>query len=206
MNTVTYNSAFFTKANDDRTTFSKANVGGLDRVIRTGLASVLLMDVLHGTGPLGLEPYFAIAAIPLIISAIMAWDPLYALFDVRTVTLRGSNSQQASADRLSATFAGINVGAIDRLYRVVLASLLIATPFLWVEAVGMGAAIASIAGIAVMMTAIMGWDPLYHLADVRTATLKIVTAPQPSYREHLDTFELYDEVQGDDVDILQKAA
>ena len=206
MNTLTYNSAFFTKANDDRRTFSKANVGGLDRVLRIGLASVLIMDVLHGTGPLGLEPYFAIAAIPLIMSAILAWDPIYALFDVRTVTLRGSMPQAANPERLIATFAGINAGAADRLYRVLLASLLIATPFLWTEVIGMGAIVGTYAGVAIMMTAIMGWDPLYHLADVRTATLKIVTAPQPSYREPLDTFELYDKVEGVDVDILQKAA
>ena len=112
----------------------------------------------------------------------------------------------ANPDRLIATFAGINAGAADRLYRVLLASLLIATPFLWTEAIGMGAVVATFTGVAIMMTAIMGWDPLYQLADVRTATLKIVTAPQPSYREPLGTFELYDEVQGDDVDILQKAA
>jgi hypothetical protein len=34
----------------------------------------------------------------------------------------------------------------------------------------------------------------------------VVTAPHLSYSTPLDTFELFDEVVGDDVDILQKAA
>lgn len=206
MDTVIYNSAFSNQARGDRKTFGKSNVGGIDRILRTGLASVLIMDVLHGSGGLGLEPFFAIAAVPLVITAILAWDPLYALFNVRTVTLRGAKSEGARIDQQITTFAGINVGAIDRLYRVLLAGLLIATPFVWVEAIGMGAAAGIYLGIAVMMTAIMGWDPLYQLADIRTATLKIATAPQPSYNEELDTFELFDKVEGDDVDILMKAA
>ncbi len=206
MNTVIYNSAFNVKAKENRSSFGNRNVGGIDRIFRLGLASILIMDILHGTGILGLEPYFTIAAIPLVLTAILAWDPVYAMFGVRTVTLRGSMEQSVITSRKLNAYAGINVGAIDRLFRATLASLLIATPFLWTEAVTIGAAVASLSGIVVMMTAIFGWDPIYEAANMHTATVDNTTAPQSSYSEPLDTFELFDEVDGDDVDILLKAA
>lgn len=207
MNTLIYNSAFAKKASDEASPRSESNVGGLDRIFRLGLASILMVDIIHGTGGLGLEPYFAIAAIPLVITAILAWDPLYAIFNVRTVTLHGSMPQATHTEQHINAYAGINVGALDRLYRIVLASLLISTPFIWTEAIGIGAVVGTFAGFAVMMTAILGWDPVYQLADISTATLKNTTAPQQSYNTPLNTFELFDEVKkGDDVDILLKAA
>jgi len=60
---------------------------------------------------------------------------------------------------------GINVGTLDRAFRALAASLLLATPFLWTEAIGAGAVVGTLAGIIVMMTAIMGWDPMYRAGE-----------------------------------------
>lgn len=206
MNTMTYSSFIHGAAEGDSVRLSRNNVGGMDRLFRVGLAGVLIADALHGTGPLGLESVFIIAAIPLVVTAIIAWDPIYALFKIRTATLRQDKPPSGnSAYRMNAN-GGINIGAIDRVSRVILASVLLATPFLWAETIGLPAFSAMVAGIMLMMTAVMGWDPVYQLAKVRTATLPIETSPPPSKTKPVDSFELFDEVAGNDADILQQAA
>jgi len=196
----------FSKVTEDGRAISQPNVGSVDRLFRVGIASVLILDGLHGTGPLGLESLLMMASIPLIVSAIIAWDPLYALFKVRSATIREPQPQALKAEAALNPNGGINVGSLDRMIRVLMAGLLLATPFLWTESIGTVAIAGTFTGIVLMITAIMGWDPVYRLAKIRTTTVKTGTAPQQEYSTPLNTFELVDEVQGDTADILQKAA
>jgi len=206
MSTLAHNTTIFRMSKDDSRIISQPNVGGLDRLFRVGLASVFIIDGLHGTGPLGLESVLMIASIPLVVSAIIAWDPIYALFKIRSATLHEADAHTHNAEAKMNPNGGINVGTMDRIFRVFTASLLLATPFLWTESIGTGAIVGTFAGIIVMMTAIMGWDPVYRLAKIRTTTVKTGTEPQQQYNTQLDTFELFDEVQGDTTDIYKKAA
>ena len=206
MTTLTYDTTVSRKSADASSMFSQPNVGGLDRLFRVGLASVLLIDGLHGTGPLGLESVMFLIAIPLIVSAIIARDPFYALLKIRSATLHDADPHALKAETKMNPNGGINVGTLDRVFRVFAAGLLLATPFLWTEAIGAGAVVGTVAGIIVMMTAIMGWDPMYRLAKIRTTTVKTGTAKQQEYNRPVDTFELFDDVQGDATDIYKKAA
>ena len=185
--------------------YSRSNVGGFDRVIRVVLGALLLADGLHGTGPLGIDGILMLVAIPLIISAIIAWDPVYALFQVRTATLPAHRTPQWKLSTLNAN-GGINVGTADRLLRIVLASGLLATPFLWVGPVGIMAVATTAVGIIVMMTAVTGWDLFYQLAGVRTATLPIESAPEYGNDDDISHLDLFDKVNGDDNDVYQIAA
>lgn len=188
-----------------RNTFSSANVGGADRLLRVMLGGVLLADGVHGTGPLGLDAALIVLSVPLIVTAIMAWDPLYALFKVRTATLRAHPVSPWRVRALNAN-GGINVGTVDRLYRMGLAAVLIATPFMATPYVGVAAVAGTLASIVVMMTVVTGWDPFYQALKLRTATLPIETAPAISFTVPADRLVLIDEVEGAEEDVMQKAA
>jgi len=206
MYTLAHENTVFRKSEDNSGIFSQPNVGGLDRLFRVGLASVFIIDGLHGTGPLGLESVMFLIAIPLIVSAIIARDPFYALLKIRSATLHDPDPHALKAEAKMNPNGGINVGTLDRAFRALAASLLLATPFVWTEAIGAGAVVGTLAGIIVMMTAIMGWDPIYRLAKIRTTTVKTGTAKQQEYNTPVNTFELFDDVQGDTTDIFKKAA
>jgi len=184
---------------------SKSNVGGYDRVLRFALGGVLIADGLHGTGPLGIDAWLFMLSIPVIVSAIIAWDPIYALFKVRTVTLRAYEVPYWKLMRMNAD-GGINVGTTDRIARIALAGVLLATPFVWAGPIGAVAFVGTVAGSLVMMTAVTGWDPIYQLAGVRTATLPIETAPDYSTHDDVSELTVFDTVEGDDLDVYQKAA
>lgn len=184
---------------------SKSNVGGYDRLLRFVLGGVLIADGLHGTGPVGIDAWLLMLSIPVIVSAIIAWDPIYALFKVRTATLRAGEVPYWKLTRMNAN-GGVNIGTMDRITRIVLASVLLATPFVWAGPIGVVAFAGTVAGIVVMMTAVTGWDPVYQLTGVRTATLPIETAPDYSTRDDVSELTLFDDVRGDDLDVYQKAA
>ena len=205
MTTIAINTLGGQRGDLTRRNYSRSNVGGFDRVIRVALGALLLADGLHGTGPLGMDGVLMLVSIPLIISAIIAWDPLYALFQVRTATLPAHQIPQWKLSTLNAN-GGINVGTADRLLRIVLASGLLATPFLWTGSIGIMAVATTGAGIIVMMTAVMGWDPFYQSAGVRTVTLPIESVPEHGKDDDINHLDLFDKVKGSDDDIYQIAA
>ena len=205
MNTMTVNSLHFDRNMSRQAAVSKSNVGGYDRLLRFAVGGVLIADGLHGTGPLGIDAWLLMLSIPVIVSAIIAWDPFYALLKVRTATLRAQKMPYWKILRMNAN-GGINIGTMDRIARIALAGLLLATPFLWAGPIGVVAFAGTAAGILVMMTAVTGWDPIYQLSGVRTATLPVETAPDYSADDDASELTLFDDVKGDDLDVYQKAA
>lgn len=204
MSTVTLPSSAMLKQNASWASFSKPNVGGSDRVLRAILGAVLLADGIYGTGPLGLDAVLIVLSVPLILSAMFAWDPFYALFKVRTVTLRDYSVISWRARARNAN-GGINVGTMDRVSRIIVAGVLLAEPFILPGTVGLATATAVFAGILVMLTALTGWDPIYSLMKIRTATLPIETAPNITQYSS-DKLSLIDDVVGESEDLYQKAA
>lgn len=204
MTTKILNSSSLHERNTSRRSFSQPNVGGSDRLLRAILGGILLADGMYGTGPLDLDALLIMLSIPLVISAMFAWDPFYALFKVRTVTLHVHAAPYWKARALNAN-GGINVGTVDRISRIIVASVMLATPFLLPGTVGMAIAAANFAGIIVIMTALTGWDPIYSLIKIRTATLPIETAPSIT-KHSSDKLAMFDEVVGGHEDLYQKAA
>ena len=205
MNTMTVNSLPIHRHRSRQAAGSKSNVGGYDRLLRFALGGVLIADGLHGTGPLGIDAWLLMLSIPVIVSAIIAWDPIYALFKVRTATLRTHEVPYWRLMEMNAN-GGINIGTMDRIARIALAGVLLATPFVWAGPIGAVAFAGTVAGIVVMMTAVIGWDPVYQLTGARTATLPIETAPDYSTHDDVGELTLFDTVKGDDLDVYQKAA
>jgi hypothetical protein len=63
------------------------NVGMFDRVIRIALGAGLIGFTMSGTFT-GVEVIAALVAVPLIVTALIAWDPLYAMIDINTFASR----------------------------------------------------------------------------------------------------------------------
>ena len=58
-----------------------------DRIIRFILGATLIGFTLSGIFP-GWETLVSLAAVPLIVTAIIAWDPFYALTEINTFASR----------------------------------------------------------------------------------------------------------------------
>lgn len=168
-----------------------ANVGSFDRLARVGLASVLIGITLTANEPMGANVLMTLVAIPLVISAMMAWDPLYAALGIRTATLHARPRGHWTPSPESAN-AGINVGTADRLGRVGLAAALLSVTLLSSGPIEY-AVFAALLSIPVTMTAVVGWDPLYAVAGIRTATLPIETAQPYALDRPVEVFKLFDE-------------
>ena len=73
--------------------WSHPNIGSIDRVARLGTGLILIYSLMTMSSMQG-EMAIALLAIPLIVSAIIAWDPVYAAL--------GTNSFASSLDVVSA--------------------------------------------------------------------------------------------------------
>jgi len=65
-----------------------SNIGVVDRVLRLGLGSLMLMNALT-LGSVSAEVALALMSIPVIASAIIAWDPIYAALGLNSLATRG---------------------------------------------------------------------------------------------------------------------
>ena len=64
------------------------NIGNIDKSIRYAVGVLLLAVILLiNTPTLGWYVLFPLIAIPVIVSAYVGWDPLYALFQKRSIRL-----------------------------------------------------------------------------------------------------------------------
>ena len=206
MTTNTYTLPLKQQQSSTRQCFTAANVGRLDRLMRTILGGVLILDGMFSAAPtLGLlGAALILLSIPLFTSAIMAWDPIYAMLKIRTATIRKNDIHPAENQKHNANGGINNVGTVDRVFRMALSSLLLATPAILAGPVGYVAVTGVLAGFIVMMTVITGWDPIYQLARIRTVTLPMASAIIA--HSSIEELTLIDDVKGDNEDIFQKAA
>ena len=64
------------------------NIGKFDKSIRYTVGVLLIAVILFTTTPtLGWYVLFPLLAIPVIVSAYVGWDPIYALFQKRSIRL-----------------------------------------------------------------------------------------------------------------------
>jgi hypothetical protein len=125
--------------------------------------------------PLGLWGLAALIAIPVIASGIIAWDPVHALFGINRYNATEGEIQQRS-------WSCPNVGTVDRIARLGVGMVLLATAFSGTEIVWQS--ITALLAIPVIMSAIMAWDPLYALAYTNTfASKSDVRTAEPDLEE-----------------------
>jgi hypothetical protein len=168
---------------------TNANVGSLDRLARLVLASTLIVIPLTGVEPTEANVVMLLAAIPLMSSAIMAWDPLYALAKLRTATLRSQPPTERGAQ--TPYFDGANVGMVDRFARFGLAAALLSVTLLG-SADAAVLSYTALAAIPIAMTGIMGWDPFYQIFGARTATLPATSVTAYQSRKASVPFTVFD--------------
>lgn len=172
--------------------YTYSNVSALDRVARLGLSTVLIAIPL--LEPTETNMLMMLAAIPLVMSAIMAWDPMYALFKIRTATF---HAQPAFAwgRRAESEADGPNVGMLDRIVRLSFGAALLSVPLLfsWLESIDTDILVfATLAAIPIVLTSAIGWDPIYQALGLRTATLSVDTAKDYGAETDGEGFELFD--------------
>ena len=134
-------------------TVNEGRIGFLERAIRGGVGLAVIMAALH----LSIEnvvayPYLMLFATLVVLSAIVGWDPIYAL----ARRMAGSMKQIESL-----SFSSGNIAMPDRVMRVVLGSAVLIYS-LEVEIGGVEAyPFVKLFASLVVLTGIAGWDPFY---------------------------------------------
>ena len=129
------------------------NMGDGDRVIRV-LIGALLIGYTMGVAvdKLGWLSVLPLLAIPVVMTAILSWDPLYSLFNIST------------AKNMPVTTLGFmasNVGKVDTYVRYTIGlTMLVATLAFAPSPIGVVALI-PLAGV-------IGWDPIYASFKLNT--------------------------------------
>lgn len=144
----------------NRHTIYSQNVGNGDRLIRLVASATLIgvFMIFQTTASKFYSP-LALLAIPIAITAMMKWDPIYAWLKWNTSKNRAYHP----------VFTATNVGRIDRYIRYGLATALIAgfalftpTPVAWTT-------VLALIAIPIAATAITGWCPFYASTGVSTS-------------------------------------
>ena len=144
----------------ETTTFSQHNLGITDREVRVLVGAGMIAAVMfYSPAPIGLWSLLALTAIPLIITGMVGWDPLYTLFGLNTDKQRDEQIHQRGW-KLG------NIGMFDRVIRIVLGAGLIgftmSGTFTGVEMV------AALVAVPLIVTALIAWDPIYAMTDINT--------------------------------------
>ncbi|MBI3773094.1 MAG: DUF2892 domain-containing protein [Gammaproteobacteria bacterium] len=178
-------------------TTSSINVGSLDRIARLGLGALLIGIELSAGEPRGVNVVMTLVAIPLIITALIAWDPIYALLGKRTATLRAQPMDLRTYHYRDAN-AGINMGWPDRFGRLGFGAALLSVTLLGSGPVEWGV-FTALVSIPIIMTGMLGFDPIYQMVGIRSAFLP--QSPKPGsaagYNQPVQIFTFFDEVQSD---------
>jgi len=143
---------------------SNENVGFFDKQIRVAIGAAMIIAVLmNSPETMGAWKLLLLASIPVIASAILGWDPLYALMGKSTYVPKEEEIQQRD-------WTYSNVGIIDRGIRFAIGILLLA------DALTMANmpinAIMALMSIPFIVTAIIAWDPIYALFKLNSFAMK----------------------------------
>jgi hypothetical protein len=153
------------------------NLGITDRQIRALIGTLMLAIPMFGvTGTLGLWSILMLASIPVLVTAIIGWDPLYAVIGKSTYQRQEEDIQQRhwSNANMSIFERGIRLGI-----GIAMLGAMMAVPSMTLE---MAFALLAIPLIA---TAITAWDPLYAAMRINSFGSKFdVEAAEPGINEN----------------------
>lgn len=139
-----------------------SNVGVIDRAIRivAGAAMVASFMAFQEAGT-AVFAALALLAIPVATTALLRWDPLYALLGIN------STGRKTSPD-----FSESNIGDTDRYVRYGLSGSLV-LGFMVAAPTPVGlSALLPLAAIVVFATAVTGWCPLYTLTNLSSRPVR----------------------------------
>ena len=145
--------------------FTMQNIGFFGRELRMVIGVALIASVFAVPAPIGLWALAPLIAVPIIMSAIMAWDPVYALVNRNTRIGDQSNIHQR-------TWSSPNIGTFERGLRIVVGAAMIAPMMLSGGMADVTVAALALAAIPVMISAMIAWDPLYAIGSINTFSSK----------------------------------
>jgi membrane protein implicated in regulation of membrane protease activity len=153
------------------------NLGITDRQTRAVIGTLMLaIPMFSITGTLGLWSISMLASIPVLVTAIIGWDPLYAVMGKSTYQRQEEDIQQLhwSNANMSIFERGIRLGI-----GIVMVGAMMAVPSMSLEmAFGLLA-------IPLIATAITAWDPLYAALSMNSFGSKYdVEAAEPGINEN----------------------
>jgi len=177
----------------------RQNLGFADRQIRAIIGTLMLATpVIINPETLGLWSILMLASIPLLVTAIMGWDPIMALTGKSTYEYRSEDIHQRH-------WANANIGIIERSIRLVI-GLAMVTALMGIPAMN-GDMVLALLAIPLIVTAITAWDPLYAAMSMNSfGSRSDVEAAEPGMSETtLAEYYEFPQVRGQSQE-LEKAA
>lgn len=156
--------------------WSSQNVGFMDRQLRAVVGTLMItIPMFTVTEAIGLWSIVILAAIPVLTSAIIGWDPLYALMDKTTHIPNEDDIQQRG-------WSIANIGIFDRAIRLgVGITMLYALLTMSAMTVDM---VFTLMAIPLIVSAITAWDPIYAALGINSLGSRIdVEAAEPEASE-----------------------
>jgi hypothetical protein len=156
----------------NRKEFYDPNLSFTDRQLRyAGGVALITIPLIVQPTTMGLWTLLILSSIPLITTALVGWDPIYALIGKSTYI-------DGKEDIRQQYWTCANVGITDRVIRLVIGIGLIIS-LLTMDSMNAGLAISFLA-IPLITTAIIAWDPLYAVFKVNSFASYIdVKAAEP---------------------------
>jgi len=148
-----------------KTNYMEPNLSFSDRQVRFVLGVTMIAAVLIvAPETMGNWSIVLLASIPLIISAIIGWDPIYAIAGKSAYVEGEEDIQQRS-------WTCPNLGAIDRAVRLGVGIALIAA--LMTMSVMQAELIVTLLAVPLIATAITAWDPVYAALDINSFASRV---------------------------------
>ena len=171
-------SALSSKGHRSTGYFYDPNLSFTERQLRyIGGIALIAVPLMMASETLGLWSIMVLSSIPVITTAIMGWDPLYALAGRTTYVEGEAQIQQRS-------WTCPNLGIVDRVLRLGVGVGLI-MPLFSMSAMGDGIAI-TLLSIPLIITALIAWDPIYAALNVNSLASRVdVHAAEPESSEQV---------------------
>lgn len=155
----------------------RQNLGFADRQVRAVIGTLMIAaPAIAVPETLGAWSILMLASVPLLTTAIMGWDPLYAMMDKSTYEYRSEDIHQRH-------WTHANMGIIERGIRLGIGSMMIAALFAMPSmSAGMGF---TLMAIPLIVTAITAWDPIYAAMGLNSfGSRSDVEAAEPGISEN----------------------
>jgi len=152
------------------------NISFTNRQIRAVLgASMVITPLIVSPETMGLWTVLLLASIPVLTSAIIGWDPVYAVMGKSTYVANEEEIHQRN-------WSYANIGIVDRTLRFGIGSMLIIS-LLTMSTMNAGM-VFTLMAIPLITTAIMAWDPVYAILGINSFGSRVdVEAAEPEATE-----------------------
>lgn len=152
------------------------NLGFADRQIRAVIGTVMLTaPVLTVSGSIGAWGILMLASVPVLVTTIMGWDPLYALMGKSTYEYHSEDIHQRH-------WTHNNIGIVERGIRFALGIMLL-TALMGMPSMNAAMAFALLS-VPLIVTAITAWDPFYAAMSMNSfSSISDVEAAEPGMSE-----------------------